>query len=232
MLISFDGLDSSGKATQARLLTEHLKSKNIETAMFRSPDYEISSGKELKLRLQNKEGNWQGTPWKEKMGYFAANRAEHHEEVTSLLNEQAIVVYDRYVQSSVAFMIVEAAHGQSISNALRDDVRQAVESLEYTENNMPKEDISIFFDIPPKMAVDLLKGRKKDQGDEVEYTDYLSVQEALHSEYVRLAEENPELMIRIDCMHPIGKLRSIQEIGVLVRQALAKKFPEQAQLFL
>ncbi|MEK7499541.1 MAG: hypothetical protein AAB649_02955 [Patescibacteria group bacterium] len=230
MIISFDGLDSSGKATQARLLTEHLKTKNISAAMFRSPDYETASGKELKLRLQNKLGNWQSISWQEKMGYFAANRVEHKDEVISMHSTQAIVVYDRYVQSSVAFMIVEAAHGQEISDTLRSEVRGAVETLEYAENSMPKEDVSIFFDIPPKVAVDLLKGRKKEQSDEAEYTDYLSVQEALHTEYVKIAEENPEHMIRISCMEG-DRLRSIDEVGQLVRLALAQKFPDRAQLF-
>ncbi|MDA1169437.1 MAG: hypothetical protein O3A36_03810 [bacterium] len=228
MLISFDGLDSSGKATQARLLTEHLKTKNIATAMFQSPDYETSSGKALKLRLQNKDGQWERTPWKEKMGYFAANRAEHREEVISLLNQGAIIVYDRYVPSSVAFMVSEANAAETIPHK---DIQKAVQDLEYGKNGMPKEDASIFFDIPPKVAVDLLKGRKKTIGDTDEYTDYLHIQEALHSEYVRLAEENPQHMLRIACMNSEGNLRSIEEISLFVREALARKFPNLAQLF-
>lgn len=231
MLISFDGLDSSGKATQARLLTEHLKTKNIATAMFRSPDYDTDSGKELHLRLQNKLGDWQTTPWSEKMGYFAANRAEHRGEVIALQGQGACIVYDRYIPSSVAFMIVEAANGQEVPEALRSEVKNAVENLEYMQNAMPKEDVSIFFDIPPTVAVTLLKGRKQAQGDADEYTDYLYIQEALHAEYVRLAEENPEHMLRIECMGPDGSLRSIEEIGGMVRKALAQKFPERAQLF-
>ncbi len=229
MLLSFDGLDSSGKATQARLLTEHLTKKQIQASNFRSPDYEIASGKELKLRLQGKLGDWHNTPWTEKMGYFAANRAEHRDEVKNILSGGGVVVYDRYVPSSIAFMIVEAAQG-SVSDVLRSEVRQAVEALEYTDNNMPKEDVSIFFDIPPKVAIDLLKGRKAEHGHEDEHTDYLSVQEALHAEYVRMAEASPEHMLRISCMDG-ERLRGIEEIAVLVRQALAQKFPARAQLF-
>lgn len=230
MLISFDGLDSSGKATQARLLADHLKTKNKQAALFRSPDYETPSGGELKLRLQNKLGNWQQTSWQEKMGYFAANRLEHRSEVTALLSQDAVVVYDRYVPSSTAFMIVEAAAGAHVQDDLRKEVQVAVETLEYNTNNMPKEDVSIFFDIPPRIAIDLLKERKENRGDEHEYTDYLSVQEALHEEYTRLAQENPAHMLRISCMHG-DRLRNIEEIGLLVREALAQKFPDLAQLF-
>lgn len=229
MLISFDGLDSSGKATQARLLTEHLTKQGIQSVNFRSPDYEIASGKELKLRLQGKLGDWHSTPWQEKMGYFAANRAEHRHEVKDILSRGGVVVYDRYVPSSVAFMIGEAAQGGS-PDALRDEVRQAVEKLEYEENDMPKEDVSIFFDIPPKIAIDLLKGRKNDQGDEDEHTDYLHVQEALHAEYVHMAEANPDHILHISCMDG-ERLRGIEEIASLVRAALVQKFPDRAQLF-
>jgi len=151
--------------------------------------------------------------------------------VVSLLAQDAFVVYDRYVPSSIAFMIVEACGGKQIPEALRMDVQETVERLEYSTNNMPKEDISVFFDIPPKIAIDLLKGRKDKLGEEAEYTDYLSIQEALHVEYVRMAEKNSQHMLRIKCMHPNGTLRSIEEIELLVRCALAEKFPDKAQLF-
>src|SRR3990167_1259508 len=126
MLISFDGLDSSGKATQARLLTEHLTSKKIATAMFRSPDYETVSGKELKLRLQNKLGNWQQTPWSEKMGYFAANRLEHRDEVVAMVSRNALVVYGRYGPSRVAVNNGGAGHNRE----------KGGEHLEYQINKM------------------------------------------------------------------------------------------------
>jgi thymidylate kinase len=164
------------------------------------------------------------------MGYFAANRKEHRDEVIALLHAGDMVVYDRYVPSSVAFMVVEASYGKEITDTLRSEVTAAVETLEYTTNSMPKEDVSVFFDIPPKIAIDLLKGRKKEQGDEGEYTDYLSVQEALHREYVQLAEARSGHVLRISCIDG-ERLRTIEEIGFLVRTALAQKFPDKAQLF-
>src|SRR3990167_8676430 len=108
MLISFDGLDSSGKATQSRLLCEHLQKKEIQVKKFCTPDYDTPSGKELKLRLQNKIGNWQETPWQEKMEFFAANRKEHRQEVVDAIESGTVVVYDRYVPSSMAFISAEA----------------------------------------------------------------------------------------------------------------------------
>lgn len=224
LLISFDGLDSSGKATQSRQLVSYLQGKEALVKQFTSPDYATVSGQELRLRLQGKLGNWHDTPWQEKMGYFAANRAEHKTEVIELLNQGGIVVYDRYVPSSIAFMAAEA-RGES-----RETVYSAVSTLEYETNGMPKEGVSLFFDIPPRLAIDLLERRKHDAGDANEYTDYLAVQEALYNEYVALCEQYPEQMIRIACMDG-DRLRSIDEIAQEVRATLAQTFPEHVSLF-
>ncbi len=229
MLISFDGLDSSGKATQSRLLCEHLQKKEIQVKKFCTPDYNTPSGKELKLRLQNKIGNWQETPWQEKMEFFAANRKEYRQEVLDALESGVVVIYDRYIPSSMAFISAEAfAAGASDT---RQQVYDAVTALEYGKNAMPKEDISIFLDIPPRIAIDLLEGRKHLQGDEGEHTDYLHVQEALHQEYIRMVEEDPDHIIRIRCTEG-GKLFRVEEIAEKVCEALAEKFPDVAHYFL
>lgn len=223
LLISFDGLDSSGKATQSRRLVEFLEKKGAHVRFFSSPDYTTPSGKELQLRLQNKLGNWHETPWQEKMKYFANNRAEHRDEVVSTLSQGGIVVYDRYVPSSVAFMVEES----NITAEDRMSVQEAVAALEYGENRMPKEDVSLFFDIPPRVAIELLEGRKHNRGDETEYTDYVHVQEALYAQYLRMVGDR---MIHVQCMNG-GRLRSIEEVSTIVRTMLGQRFPDRASLF-
>lgn len=240
ILISFDGLDSSGKATQAGVLFSHVEHRGALVKRFESPDYTTPSGKELKLRLQGKLGNWAHTPWQEKMGFFAQNRTEHKQEVIDILNQNGIVIYDRYVPSSVAFMIEE-------SKVMGDDravVRRAVHELEYDINGMPRENMSLFFDIPPRLAIELLEGRKARVGDEDEFTDHISVQEALYTEYLNMIKEYPETMMRVICTDPAyakgpayrqagsaGKLRSIDDISREVRSRLAQTFPEHVQFF-
>ncbi|HSX24595.1 MAG TPA: hypothetical protein VLG69_01370 [Candidatus Andersenbacteria bacterium] len=226
ILISFDGLDSSGKATQAGVLFSHLEHRGALVKKFESPDYTTPSGKELKLRLQGKLGNWAATSWEEKMKYFAQNRAEHKEEVESILHQNGIVIYDRYVPSSIAFMVEEAhAVGED-----RKKIHQAVQELEYTTNNMPHEHASLFFDIPPTIAIELLEGRKAGEGDDDEFTDHIAVQEALHAEYIRMCEEYPDTMMRIGCMNG-DKLRTIDDISHEVRTRLAQTFPEHVSYF-
>lgn len=220
ILISFDGLDSSGKATQARKLYEKLAQEGFEAKYFSTPDYTTASGQELKLRLQNKLGDWNSTSWKEKMSYFADNRAEHKEEVMTALDRGEVVIYDRYVPSSIAFMTVEA---RQEGNASRQLVREEVEKTEYTAGGMPKEDISFFLDVPPKLSDALLQGRKKHRADQDEYTDHLHVQEALYDEYMGLCREEPERFVRVECADG-DKLKSIEEISGQIWNYLRKRF--------
>lgn len=211
-LISFDGLDSSGKATQVKRLQQTLEDLGKRVVNIETPDYTTSSGKELKARLQGKLGSWANTPWQEKMGYFATNRAEHRQEVLDTLGGGDIVLYDRYVPSSLVFMEVEADVG-------RADVHKAVEETEYLQNGMPREAFSLFLDVPPKVADQLLSGRKGERQDEDEYTDQLEIQQRMHDAYLRLADEQPERMVRIACMDG-QRLRTPDEIAELVWQVV------------
>lgn len=226
LLISFDGLDSSGKATQSKLLYEHLASQGAPSRYFTSPDYTTASGKDLKLRLQSKLGDWDKTPWQEKMKYFAHNRAEHKGEVMEVLSQGGIVVYDRYVPSSIAFIVEES----KVASQERGSVQAVVAAYEYETNGMPREDTSLFFDIPPRVARELLEGRKHNRGDEAEYTDYIQVQEALYAEYLSMIDEKPGHMLHIQCMDG-ERLRTIVEVSQIVRTQLAHRFPDRAQLF-
>lgn len=223
LLISFDGLDSTGKETQTGLLVERLRYAGKKATQLRSPDYTTPSGQELKLRLQNKIGKWEETSWQEKMKYFAANRAEHKAQVEAVLNAGAIVVYDRYVQSSVAFMVVEGSHPQN-ADLLRAEITKAVEEEEYGNRAMPKESVSIFLDVPPVHSARLLEKRKGKNNNHDEYTDSFQLQERLYNEYDILCRQHPTNFLRIRCIEG-GEFLAINDIQELVWVALLEKFP-------
>lgn len=214
VLVSFDGLDSSGKATQVRLFCERLKASGREVLKLETPDYTTPSGQDLKMRLQGKVGDWHNTSWQEKLGYFATNRAEHKEEVLNTLTAGGVVVYDRYVPSSLIFMEVEAGSDED-----RKDVHETVESVEYGDNGMPHEVVSIFLDVPPAIALKLLGGRKQQRGDEDEYTDTLEVQQRMYDAYVRVCNEQPQRMKRIICIEN-GALLSPEAIAETIWHTL------------
>lgn len=222
LLISFDGLDSSGKATQTQRLVARLKHKGNIVHQFQTPDYSTPSGQELKMRLQGKLGDWLHTPWEEKMKYFAQNREEHRSEVISALQRGEIVIYDRYVPSSLAFIAVEAFDPQT-TGAIREKIYDSVRREEYTHRGMPKEHASIFLDVPPRLAVELLEKRKEILRAEDEYTDHLEVQERLYNEY-QIINKQDERMIHIACVSGTALL-SPDDISELVWEALIVKIP-------
>ena len=107
MFVTFEGLDGSGKSTQAELLRARLEADGVEVVSTREP-----GGTELgeKVRDLVLHGG-HVTPWAEALLYAAA-RAQHVDEVIRpALERGASVVCDRYVDSSVAYQGVGRALG-------------------------------------------------------------------------------------------------------------------------
>lgn len=223
IIISFDGLDSTGKNTQSKKLIERLRTAGWPVRIFETPDYTTPSGKELKLRLQHKLGDWNATPWQEKMKYFAINRAEHREEVLEALANKEIIIYDRYIPSSMAFMATEGLTEEEVEQG-RAAVYAAVEHEEYVLNAMPKEDASIFLDVPPQVSTQLLEKRKEDREDEDEYTDHISIQQRMYNEYDYMTTNDPKRFLRITCVED-GKLLAKEDVAELIWSGLVERFP-------
>jgi dTMP kinase len=99
MFITFEGVDGSGKSTQARLLAEHLGGEGRDVVATREP-----GGTELGERVREiLLGGDAVAPWTE-TALFAAARAQLVTEVIRpALDRGADVVCDRYLDSSLAY---------------------------------------------------------------------------------------------------------------------------------
>src|SRR3989304_7527587 len=99
MSLSCEGLDGSGKTTQAELLRTRLEADGEEVVATREP-----GGTELGERIRDLVlHGGHVAPWAEALLY-AASRAQHVEEgIKPALGRGAAVICDRYLDSSVAY---------------------------------------------------------------------------------------------------------------------------------
>jgi dTMP kinase len=99
VFVTFEGLDGSGKSTQAQLLADVLRADGHEVVATREP-----GGTELGERIREvllHEGDV--SPWAE-AALFAAARAQLVDEVIApALERGADVISDRYLDSSLAY---------------------------------------------------------------------------------------------------------------------------------
>ncbi len=122
MFISFEGLDGSGKTTQARLLGARLEAEGLEVVLTREPGG-TPLGEEIRELLLH---GGDVAPWAE-AALYAASRAQHVEQlIRPALARGATVVCDRYVDSSVAYQGI--ARGLGLERVLELNLA-AVEGL-------------------------------------------------------------------------------------------------------
>jgi dTMP kinase len=98
-LIAFEGLDQSGKQTQAELLRDRLKQDGHKSRLVSFPDYGTSIGEEIARALQ---GEREYGPDVMQLLYVA-NRYERKPDLQRWLDGGLVLVCDRYQASSVAY---------------------------------------------------------------------------------------------------------------------------------
>src|ERR671910_2787908 len=99
MLIAFEGLDQSGKETQAQQLRERLRASGRKVRLISFPDYGTSIGEEIARALQGEREY--GSDVMQLL--YIANRYERKPDLQRWLEGGLILVCDRYLASSIAY---------------------------------------------------------------------------------------------------------------------------------
>jgi dTMP kinase len=134
MLIVFEGLDQSGKETQAKALRARLEQDGYRVQFLSFPDYETPIGREIRQAL---DGAREFAPDVMQLLYVA-NRLECRETLQAWLTAGDIVICDRFRASSVAY-----GEAQGLDPDWLDRIQQY----------LPEPDLTLLLDISPDTAV-------------------------------------------------------------------------------
>jgi dTMP kinase len=133
-LIVFEGLDQSGKQTQAEAVHDHFRSRGVACHLLSFPDYTTPIGTELHRALHG-ERDYAADVMQL---LYVANRYEMRDRMQTWLSSGATVVCDRYLASSIAY-----GEAQGLDPAWLADIQKY----------LPSPDVTVLLDIAPETAV-------------------------------------------------------------------------------
>jgi len=133
LLIVFEGLDQSGKETQARLLGEWFQRAGRQVEALAFPDYNTPIGQEIRTALH---GGREYGPDTIQMLQIA-NRHQWKAQIERWLAEGRVVVSDRYAASSVAYGEAQGLDPDWLTSS---------------QMYLPKAHVTVLLDIAPDVA--------------------------------------------------------------------------------
>lgn len=175
MLITFEGIDGSGKSTQARKLYENLKNLGYEVSLYRDPGSTHVAEKIRELILE-----FELHPTTELFLFEAARSSLVIEKILPDLKDGKIVIVDRFIDSTMAYQ----GYGRDINLG-------TVKILNHIAIRGRKPDITFLLNIPLDLALKRIEGKKT----RFEERDYLR---KVRDAYILIAHEEKERIVIID----------------------------------
>jgi len=197
--ISFEGIEGTGKSTQAKLLQQGLLGLGHEVILTEEPGGTLISLRVREILLSVDHTNMK--PLTELLLYNAA-RAQHIEEVIlPALNRGAVVITDRFTDSTFAYQ----GYGRGIDLDL-------LESIDSIATNGLSPDMTILLDLDVETG--LKRNRRINKTDRLELED-VEFHERVRKGYHELAAKEPERIKVLDAS--VG----IEEINIVIAGIIA-----------
>ena len=190
--ISLEGIEGTGKSTQAKLLSDYLKEKGFDVVLTEEPGGTQIGLKirELLLSVEHK-----GMTAVTELLLYNASRSQHIREIIlPAISRGAIVITDRFTDSTIAYQ----GFGRGIDQGLIDSI-----DLIATERLRP--DITILLDLDAEVGLKRNKGINKT--DRLELED-LEFHQRVRNGYHNLAEKEPERIKLIDASAGIQEIHN------------------------
>lgn len=212
LLVSLEGTDGSGKSTALAKVLGRLKQGYPELTFVESrepggnPIAEAIRSIILNPAFKTMDARTEAL-------LYAASRRQHLvETLLPHLEQGDVVICDRFIDSSLAYQ--GYARGLGI-DAIAELNRFA------TEDIWP--DLTLYFDIDPKIGMQRVKGRgEKDRLEE----EGDSFQQAVRRGYLKVLEVYPDRVVKIDASQPVEAVAEVVEARLI--QAINRHYGKGA----
>jgi dTMP kinase len=210
MFITFEGIDGSGKSTQARLLADALVAEGYDVVLTREPGGSPGAEEIRRLVLEGDPDRWSAET---EILLFTAARRDHLERtIQPALAQGRVVISDRFADSTRVYQgsLRDSFDGIRNINAEPDiDAvgcrRKLIDSLhEMVIGREP--DLTVLIDMDPELGLARAKARK---GPEERFEDMgLDLQRRMRAGFLDLAAQFSGRFRVIDGARPAGHVAS------------------------
>lgn len=174
MFITFEGIEGSGKSTQAKILNEYLTGKGLQCNLTREPGWGKLGGIIRNILLDDREIHLE--PFAE-LCLFCTDRINHVKEyIKPKLDAGEIVICDRYHDSTLVYQGVG-----------RENETELVEAMINKSCMGTFPDITLFLDLPVERGLERIEAREdKTKFDSESFEFHKRIREGfleLHSRY-------------------------------------------------
>jgi dTMP kinase len=195
--ISLEGIEGTGKSTQAKLLSDYLKERGFDVVLTEEP-----GGTQIGLRIRELllSVEHKGMTAVTELLLYNASRSQHIREIIlPAISRGAIVITDRFTDSTIAYQ----GFGRGIDQGL-------IDSIDLIATGRLRPDITILLDLDAEVGLKRNKGINKI--DRLELED-LEFHQRVRNGYHNLAEKEPERIKLIDASAGIQEIhKSISSI--------------------
>jgi dTMP kinase len=194
--ISFEGIDGSGKSTQARMLADILRSEGHAVTLTREPGGSTGAEDIRRLVLEGDPDRW--SPETEILLFTAARRDHLEKTIRPALARGDIVITDRFADSTRIYQGITRGDLRSLVDALHD-LMIGVEP-----------DLTILIDIDPALGLARARARA---GTELRFEDMgLATQVAMRAGFHALAASHPRFRLIDGARAPEDVARDVRGV--------------------
>lgn len=212
MLVAIEGIDGSGKYTQSELLKVKAGECGKSAEVLSFPRYgKTLFAKSIADYLNGNFGDLAAVPTQFAALLYAGDRFESFALLEQLKQTHELLIFDRYVASNLAYQAAKLPPTE------RQDFIAWLSQIEYEIYGLPKADLTIYLDMPPTHALELVYKKHPrnytTQAADIHEQDTSYLAKCREVYHMLAAMNFSSKWYTISCVNADGSIRNIAEIS-------------------